>query len=57
MRWYRINALRGTSGFGCIVEVWAVGVVAAFDKVRASGAWPLSVAADGWVAAEMTEPN
>lgn len=52
MRFYVLNCLKGTSATQCLFEVWACGVVEAFDRARADGYWPLSVARSGWTETE-----
>lgn len=48
---YRINCLRGTSTTYEIFETWADGVVEAFDKAKAAGLYPCTLA---WFGSHVT---
>jgi len=47
-RWYKINCLKGAEAQPYQIEVWALGVIEAFEKAREQGYWPLSVSDSGW---------
>lgn len=54
VRWYRIRACRCAPDHGprriewSTLEVQACGVIAAFDEVRRTGWWPMSIMSSGW---------
>lgn len=48
MRHYVISCLHGTSAVPMLHEVWACGVIEAFDRCKASGLWPLAVVRSDW---------
>ncbi len=49
MRWYRLRCSQGTSATPLDYDVWAVGVVDAFQRARYAGYWPLSVVDSSFV--------
>jgi hypothetical protein len=49
MRWYRLHCSQKTSATPLDYDVWAVGVVDAFQRARYAGYWPLSVVDSSFV--------